>query len=65
MKESYSPLGSPRPPGGRSRSENVTDRRLEQLQPARIRDKYKVWVEYDEDNDVNIASAYNPEAQKR
>ena len=39
---------------------------VEQLQAARIMDEYKDWVEYDEDNDVNIANAYKTlSAQKR
>ncbi|MSO82801.1 MAG: MBL fold metallo-hydrolase, partial [Acidobacteria bacterium] len=32
-------------------------RTVEQLQAARIMDEYKDWIEYDEDNDVNIANA--------
>lgn len=31
---------------------------IEELQAARIMDEYKDWIEYDEDNDVNIANAY-------
>ncbi len=31
---------------------------VEQLQAAQIMDEYKDWIEYDEDNDVNIANAY-------
>ena len=30
----------------------------EQLQAAKIMDEYRDWIEYDEDNDVNIANAY-------
>jgi glyoxylase-like metal-dependent hydrolase (beta-lactamase superfamily II) len=33
-------------------------RTLEQIQQARIMDEYKDWIEYDEDNDVNIANVY-------
>jgi glyoxylase-like metal-dependent hydrolase (beta-lactamase superfamily II) len=33
-------------------------RTLEQIQQARIMDEYKGWIEYDEDNDVNIANVY-------
>jgi glyoxylase-like metal-dependent hydrolase (beta-lactamase superfamily II) len=33
-------------------------RPVEQLQAAKIMDEYKDWIEYDEDNDVNIANAY-------
>jgi glyoxylase-like metal-dependent hydrolase (beta-lactamase superfamily II) len=41
-------------------------RTVEQLQQAKIMDEYKDWVEYDEDNDVNIANAYKIlSAQKR
>jgi glyoxylase-like metal-dependent hydrolase (beta-lactamase superfamily II) len=31
---------------------------LEQIQAAKIMDEYKDWVEYDEDNDINIANVY-------
>ena len=31
---------------------------LEQLQAEKIMDEYKDWVEYDEDNDINIANVY-------
>ena len=31
---------------------------LEQLQAAKIMDEYKDWIEYDEDNDINIANVY-------
>ena len=31
---------------------------LEQIQAAKIMDEYKDWIEYDEDNDVNIANVY-------
>jgi glyoxylase-like metal-dependent hydrolase (beta-lactamase superfamily II) len=31
---------------------------LEQIQAARIMDEYKDWIEYDEDNDINIANVY-------
>ena len=38
----------------------------EQLQAAKIMDEFKDWIEYDEDNDVNIANAYKTlSAQKR
>jgi len=33
-------------------------RTLEQIQAARIMDEYKDWIEYDEDNNINIANAY-------
>jgi glyoxylase-like metal-dependent hydrolase (beta-lactamase superfamily II) len=33
-------------------------RTVEQLQAAKIMDEYRDWIEYDEDNDVNIANAY-------
>lgn len=33
-------------------------RTVEQLQAAKIMDEYKDWIEYDEDNDVNIANVY-------
>ena len=33
-------------------------RTAEQLQAARIMDEYRDWIEYDEDNDVNIANAH-------
>jgi glyoxylase-like metal-dependent hydrolase (beta-lactamase superfamily II) len=33
-------------------------RTLEQLQAAQIMGEYKGWIEYDEDNDINIANAY-------
>jgi glyoxylase-like metal-dependent hydrolase (beta-lactamase superfamily II) len=33
-------------------------RTLEQIQAARIMDEYRDWIEYDEDNDVNIANVY-------
>lgn len=33
-------------------------RSLEQLQAAGIMSEYKGWIEYDEDNDINIANAY-------
>lgn len=39
---------------------------VEQLQAAKIMDEYKDWIEYDEDNDVNIANAYKTlSAQRR
>ena len=31
---------------------------LEQIQAAKIMDEYKDWIEYDEDNDINIANVY-------
>jgi len=41
-------------------------RTVEQLQAAKIMDEYKSWIEYDEDNDVNIANAYKTlSAQRR
>lgn len=33
-------------------------RTLEQIQAAGIMSEYKGWIEYDEDNDINIANAY-------
>ena len=33
-------------------------RTVEELTAAKIMDEYKDWIEYDEDNDVNIANAY-------
>ncbi len=33
-------------------------RSLEELQKAQIMSEYKDWIEYDEDNDINIANAY-------
>lgn len=33
-------------------------RTLEQIQAAKIMDEYTDWIEYDEDNDINIANAY-------
>jgi glyoxylase-like metal-dependent hydrolase (beta-lactamase superfamily II) len=33
-------------------------RTLEQLQAGRIMNEYRDWIEYDEDNDINIANAY-------
>jgi glyoxylase-like metal-dependent hydrolase (beta-lactamase superfamily II) len=39
---------------------------LEQIQAAKIMDEYRDWIEYDEDNDINIANAYKTlSAQKR
>jgi glyoxylase-like metal-dependent hydrolase (beta-lactamase superfamily II) len=40
-------------------------RTLEQLQAAKIMDEYKGWIEYDEDNDINIANAYKTLSAKR
>ncbi len=41
-------------------------RTLEQLQAAKIMDEYKDWIEYDEDNDINIANVYKTlSAQRR
>ncbi|MBI2189500.1 MAG: MBL fold metallo-hydrolase [Acidobacteria bacterium] len=41
-------------------------RTLEQIQAAQIMAEYKDWIEYDEDNDINIANAYkNLSAQRR
>ena len=41
-------------------------RTVEQLQAAKIMDEYKGWIEYDEDNDVNIANVYKTlSAQRR
>jgi len=33
-------------------------RTLEQIQAAQIMSEYKGWIEYDEDNDINVANAY-------
>ncbi len=33
-------------------------RTVEQLQAARIMDEYRDWIEYDEDNDINITNVY-------
>lgn len=39
---------------------------LQQVQAAKIMDEYRDWIEYDEDNDINIANAYKTlSAQKR
>jgi glyoxylase-like metal-dependent hydrolase (beta-lactamase superfamily II) len=39
---------------------------LEQIQAAKIMDEYREWIEYDEDNDINIANVYKTlSAQKR
>jgi glyoxylase-like metal-dependent hydrolase (beta-lactamase superfamily II) len=38
---------------------------VQQLQSARIMDEYKSWIEYDEDNDVNIANAYQTLSAQR
>lgn len=41
-------------------------RTLEQLQAAKIMDEYKDWIEYGEDNDINIANVYKTlSAQRR
>ena len=40
-------------------------RTVEQLQAARIMDEYKDWIEYDEDNDVNIANAYKTLSEQK
>jgi glyoxylase-like metal-dependent hydrolase (beta-lactamase superfamily II) len=38
---------------------------LEQIQAAKIMDEYKGWIEYDEDNDINIANAYKTLSARR
>jgi len=39
---------------------------VEEIQAAKIMDEYKDWIEYDEDNDINIANAYKTlSAEKR
>ena len=38
---------------------------LEQIQAARIMDEYKDWIEYDEDNDINIANVYKTLSARR
>lgn len=40
-------------------------RTLEQIQAARIMGEYSSWIEYDEDNDINIANAYKTLSAKR
>jgi hypothetical protein len=40
-------------------------RTVAQIQAARIMDEYKDWIEYDEDNDVNIANAYKTLSAER
>lgn len=41
-------------------------RSLDELQKAQIMSEYKDWIEYDEDNDINIANAYKTlSAQRR
>ena len=40
-------------------------RTVEQLQSAKIMDEYRDWIEYDEDNDVNIANAYKTLSAQR
>jgi glyoxylase-like metal-dependent hydrolase (beta-lactamase superfamily II) len=38
---------------------------LAQIQAAKIMDEYKDWIEYDEDNDINIANAYKTLSTRR
>jgi glyoxylase-like metal-dependent hydrolase (beta-lactamase superfamily II) len=38
---------------------------VEQLQKAAIMGEYKAWIEYDEDNDINIANAYKTLSAKK
>jgi glyoxylase-like metal-dependent hydrolase (beta-lactamase superfamily II) len=38
---------------------------LEQIQAAKIMDEYKDWIEYDEDNDINIANVYKTLSARR
>lgn len=40
-------------------------RSLEELQKAQIMGEYKGWIEYDEDNDINIANAYKTLSAQR
>ena len=52
--------------GARVSAGIAAGRTTAQLQAAAIMDEYKGWIEYDEDNDVNIANVYKtPSAQKR
>jgi glyoxylase-like metal-dependent hydrolase (beta-lactamase superfamily II) len=40
-------------------------RTVKELQAARIMDEYKDWIEYDEDNDINIANVYKTLSTQR
>jgi cyclase len=40
-------------------------RTVKDLQAARIMDEYKDWIEYDEDNDINIANVYKTLSTQR
>ena len=52
--------------GARVSAGIAAGRTVAQLQAAAIMDEYKTWIEYDEDNDVNIANVYRTlSAQKR
>ena len=52
--------------GARVSAGIAANRTVAQLQAAAIMDEYKGWIEYDEDNDVNIANVYRTlSAQKR
>ena len=52
--------------GARVSAGIAAGRTAAQLQAAGIMDEYKGWIEYDEDNDVNIANVYKTlSAQKR
>jgi glyoxylase-like metal-dependent hydrolase (beta-lactamase superfamily II) len=52
--------------GARVSAGFAAGRTVAQLQAAAIMDEYKEWIEYDEDNDVNIANVYRTlSAQKR
>jgi len=52
--------------GARVSAGIASGRTVAQLQAAAIMDEYKAWIEYDEDNDVNIANVYRTlSAQKR
>jgi glyoxylase-like metal-dependent hydrolase (beta-lactamase superfamily II) len=52
--------------GARVSAGIAAGRTVAQLQAAAIMDEYKAWIEYDEDNDVNIANVYRTlSARKR
>lgn len=52
--------------GARVAAGIAAGRSLDELQAAKIMDEYREWIEYDEDNDINIANVYKTlSAQKR
>jgi glyoxylase-like metal-dependent hydrolase (beta-lactamase superfamily II) len=51
--------------GARVSAGIAAGRTVAQLQAARIMDEYKDWIEYDEDNDVNIANAYKTLSERK